>query len=128
MEFKDLQLFGDRVIVLLDKQSEHTTTAGNIVVPQFVNAESDGGRPIALLSDHKYLATGTVVAISETASDKLHNLSTPISVGDRVYVSPSVVNPSYQFILNRSKLIAEFEGYISISHSLIEAKIITNGN
>jgi len=123
MEFKDLTILGERVIVKLDRQDSHTVTEYGIVVPQFQNVETDGGRPKAVASDNVYLPKGTIAAMSKAAYDKLKEANTPLEVGDKVYVTPSACNPSYTFTLDRSQLVTPFEGYISISPILIECKI-----
>jgi co-chaperonin GroES (HSP10) len=114
-----LELLGDRVIVLLDKAEDHTTTDGGVIIPLFENAETDGGRPTSKLSMKRYLSVGTVLAISATAQEKIPT----ISVGDRVYVTPSSASSNYQFLPDRTQLVEDWSGMISISHVLVEAKI-----
>lgn len=114
-----LELLGDRVIVLLDKAEDHTVTEGGLIIPLFENAESDGGRPISKLSLKRYLSIGTILAMSPTAQEKLPT----VKVNDRVYVTPSSASPNYQFLPDRTQLVEDWNGMISISHVLIEAKI-----
>jgi co-chaperonin GroES (HSP10) len=115
----NLELLGDRVIILLDKAEDHTVTESGLIIPLFENAESDGGKPISKLSLKRYLSVGTVLALSATAQEKLPT----INVGDRVYVTPSSASPNYQFLPDRSQLVEDWTGMISVSHILIEAKI-----
>lgn len=116
---QNITLLGDRVIILLDKLEDHTTTDAGIVVPFFQNIESDGGRPDTKVSNLKYLSKGTIVAMSDYAKEKLPQLSP----STRVFVNPSAVSPSYQFFHKRNGLVEEFEGYIVVPHTLIEAII-----
>ncbi len=122
-KISQLELLGDRVVILLDKAQDHTITDGGVIIPLFENGETDGGRPKSNLSHKKYLSVGTVVAISEVAKDKL-----PVLVGDRVYVTPTAASANYQFLTDRSQLIENWDGYIAIPHTLIEAKINNNEN
>lgn len=119
------ELIGDRVVIALDKAVEHTKTASGLEVPLFYNTESDGGRPIAKVSDRTHLPKGTVHAISSYAKSKLADLGITISEGDKVFVNPSAVSPSYQFFESRDNLVQDFEGLICISHLHIEAKILS---
>lgn len=118
-----INLIGNRVLVILDKEPEHTTTSSGLLVPQFTYEETDGGKLKAKASDLTYLAQGTVVSISPYAQELLSKESSTIKVGDRVYVSHNAVSPQYQFFIDRSTKILSFDGHISIPTSLIEAII-----
>lgn len=120
-----LQLTGDRILIQLDKHPEHTITKSGIVTPLFENIESDGGRPMAIASNKKYLHSGTVLDASPYAYSKLQELSTPVKSGDKVYINSGAVSQSYHFALNRDSLVYDFDGIISIPHTLLEAIIIT---
>lgn len=118
-KISNLELLGDRVIVLLDKAEDHTTTESGLIIPLFENAETDGGRPASKLSMKRYLSTGTILGLSQTAQEKLPT----IKVGDKVYVTPTAATPQYQFLPDRTQLVEDWSGLIVISHVLIEAKI-----
>lgn len=120
----NIELLGDRVLIQLDYHPEHTVTDKGIVVPHFVNVESDGGRPMARPSDRKYLSQGTIMGISKLAASRLQENSTPLKEGDRVYVSQSAVSPTFQFFTDRSKIVVEFDGHVCVPHTSIEAKIL----
>lgn len=122
------ELIGDRITVLLDKQPDHTKSSSGLEIPLFYNAESDGGKPIAKVSDKQYLSKGTIQAISPYAAKKLEELGASIKVGDRVFVNPNTVSANYQFFTTRHSLVQDFEGVICVSHQLIEAKIPSNEN
>jgi len=119
----NINLIGNRVLILLDKEPEHTTTSSGLLIPQFTYEETDGGKLKAKASDLTYLSQGTVVSISTYAKDLLSRENTDLNVGDRVYVSTNAVSPQYQFFLDRSTKILSFDGYIAIPTSLIEAII-----
>lgn len=112
-------LTDDRILVKLDKYEEDRTSL--IEVPLYEKGETDGGRPTARISDKQYLAVGTVVKLSPMANEKMNEEGTPLKEGDRVFVNINAVNPAYQFFPIRNKLVISFEGYISITHRLIEA-------
>lgn len=102
-----------KVLIQLDQQPSHTTTESGIVIPLFSTYETPGGKLDTELSQRKYLTIGTVLASSHP----------DISTDDRVVVSHHAVSPSYQFILDRSKLVADFDGTVLLPITLIEAKI-----
>lgn len=111
-------VLGERVLVQLDKMQDHTVTDKGVVVPHFINIEASNGMPEAKASNLEYLSVGTVESIPEKVSQ-----STGLSVGDRVFVAPSVVSPSYQFFSKRTGLVEPFEGLILIPPAYIEAKL-----
>lgn len=121
MEF---ELIGDRILVQLDPLQDHTTTASGLVIPLNKVIETEGGRLTTELSKQKHLTQGTILKIGALAAKRLEEEMSPLSVGDRVYVSPQVVNGKhYEFPLDRTILTYDFEGHVAIPHSLIEAKI-----
>ena len=122
------ELIGDRVVIALDKQDSHTKTSSGLEIPLYYNTESDGGKPIAKVSDKRYLAKGTIHAISSYSASKLQELGVHLSVGDRVYINHATVSPNYQFFEHREQLVQDFEGLICVSHLHIEAKINSNEN
>lgn len=122
-ELSHLTLLGDRVVILLDKANDHTVTESGILVPLAELTETDGGRLTTRTSSQQYLMMGTVIALSEFSSSKFKEQSSPIAVGDRVYLSKAAVSPTYQFYPERNSLVIDFTGYICVPHTLIEAKI-----
>ncbi len=119
----NLSLIGDRVVILLDKATDHTTTESGILIPLSELSETDGGRLTTRTSSQQYLMSGTVVGMSKFSSLKFEEQHTSITNGDRVYLSKSAVSPAYQFFPERSNLVIDFTGYICVPHTLIEAKI-----
>jgi hypothetical protein len=114
------------VLIKLDEQPDHTTTPSGVILPQFTPSYTESGRPKDELSSKKHLLQGTIIALSPLASTKLNEENTPLEPNDRVYISPLAHSDSYQFFANR-QIAAQFEGLIAIPHSLIEAKILSNG-
>lgn len=115
-------LIGDRILIKLDEHPDHTTTKEGIIIPQYEVGETASGREMSRLSKNKYLYQGTILAMGPLATSKLQELSSPLSPGDRVFVSQAAVSPMFQFFSDRSKLIIDFDGHICIPHNLIEAK------
>lgn len=115
-----LKLLGDRVWVKLDEAVSHTETDSGIIIPLNELTETDGGRITTRPSNRKYFSSGTIVAISDKASELLSNSVKP---GDKIYVNDRVVNKDYQFFPDRSKLVQDFKGHILISANYVEAKI-----
>jgi co-chaperonin GroES (HSP10) len=116
-----MQLTHDKVLIKLKEHPDHTLTESNIYVPKFVNIESDGGRPLAVPSNEKYVAEGTVIQMSPLAAKKMEESYTPLKVGDRVFVSPSAVSQSFHFRTERDAIVYDFDGMILIPYILIEA-------
>lgn len=120
-----VSVIGDRVIVLLDEAKEHSTTDSGFIIPLNNIVEKPSGQQGTELSSRSHLDKGTVVAISEFASAKLSEQQASVKVGDRVFVSPLVGRnvKSYQFLLNRDRLVTDFEGLVCVPYTFIEAKI-----
>jgi len=119
-------LLGNRVLIQLDKEQEHATTASGLLVPNFRHEETDGGKLKAKASELTYLPQGTVIDISPYAKDLLEKEHSPLKVGDRVFLSMNISPDSYHFPLNRDSKRIVFDGHIAVPTSLIEA-IINNG-
>lgn len=121
----NLSLIGDRVLIVLDEALEHTKLDSGIIIPLNTIVEKDSGRLGTELSKRKHLTKGTIIALSPTSTTKLKELESPLQVGDRVYVNEMVLKTtsSYQFFINRDKLVQDFDGVVCIPHVLIEAKI-----
>lgn len=124
-----LELVGDRVLVLLDNAEGHTVTASGVIIPLNDVVETDGQRLKAETSKRKHLTSGKIVRVSSTAAAKLADSNLTLSQGDVVYVSDMVGKnvASYQFFVDRSKLVQDFNGIVCIPHTLIEAKVNDNG-
>jgi len=120
-----LELIGDRILVLLDEAPEHTKTESGLILPLNNVIEKDSGRLGTEISKRKHLNVGTVLSIADFSKQKLEDQKASLKVGDRVYVSELAVSnlKSYQFITDRTKLVADFEGVVCIPHVLIEAKV-----
>lgn len=123
MSLPNLTLLGDRVLIRLDEQPDHTTTSSGVIIPEFIPSYTEGGRPKDELSTRSHLYQGTVLQLSPLAASRLSEEGTPLSPDDRVFLSTMCHNPSYQFFSNRDSLTLQFEGLIAVPHSLIEAKI-----
>lgn len=125
---KQLQLInkikplGDRVIILLDKISDHTTTDSGIIVPLNEVIELESGRLGTETSSRTHLSQGTVVKMSALAAEKLVD----VKEGDKVLVHHSATSKSHYFFPDRTKLVQDFNGFISIPHPLVEAVINEN--
>lgn len=117
------KLLGDRVLVKLDSLETHSETDNGIVIPLYEQYETDGGRPAAKLSNKKYLSKGEVIDFSPLAAKKLEEQETPITKHQRVYVNINAVSPNYQFFPKRDSLVIDFDGYILIPYTLIEAYV-----
>ena len=115
-----ITLLGDRVVIKLERQKEHSVTDGGIIMPHTELVESDSGTKMnTRVSDKKHLPIGEVILISSKASEALPE----ISIGDTVFVASHALNNTNHFYPNRDRLVQEFEGYICIPHILIEAKL-----
>lgn len=116
---KDLEILGDRVVIKLDEAADHTVTEGGIIVSLFEEGVTEGGRPDPRISKKRFLPKGEVVNISAQAQEKLPT----VKVGDQVYITARAATPDYQFLPDRSQLVEDWTGLVSVSHVLVEAKI-----
>jgi len=123
MTHNEIQLIGDRVLIQLDHHPTHTTTSSGIVVPQYDVVASEAGRLKSQLSQNTYLYQGTILQISPLAQEALTKENSSLTPGQKVYVTPSAASPHYQFYLDRSSLVLDFTGLISVPHQLIEAYV-----
>lgn len=121
----NLSLIGDRILIVLDEALEHTKLDSGLIIPLNTIVEKDSGRLGTELSKRKHLTKGTILSLSPTSEAKLKELESPLKVGDRVYVNEMILKTtsSYQFFINRDKLVQDFDGVVCIPHVLIEAKI-----
>lgn len=115
----NITLLGDRVVIQLDKMLDHTITSSGVMVPNTELTETDGGKLTTRLSNKSHVPQGTVQLLSAKAQELLPELK----IGDKVFVAQHSLNSSNYFYPDRTKLIQDFEGYICIPHTLIEAKI-----
>lgn len=126
MESLNFDLIGDRILIKLDEAKDHTVTEAGLIVTLQQLVETDGGRVVSETSKQKHLPQGTIVKIGPLAAKKLDESLANISVGDKVFISSQVFNSkSYEFSVDRSQLLTEFNGYVCVPHVLIEAKINT---
>lgn len=123
-----LRLYGDMVIVKLDKLGDHTVTASGLLIPANKLVETDGGKIRTETSSKKTIPSGTVLGLSAYADKKLQEMNgESLNVGDKVYVTSHANNEQYQFLIDRKKLVTNFEGVVAIPHIMIQGKIQTNG-
>ena len=113
----------DKVLIQLDEHADHTLTESGVYLPKFLNIETDGGRPDVRTSNEKYVASGTVVDASPLALSKMADAKTPLSIGDKVFVSQTAVSQSFHFKSKRDALQYDFDGLILVPYILIEAII-----
>lgn len=119
---KNMTLLGDRTLILLDKE-EDTTTQSGIIIPKMKLKETDGGKLRSEPDSDYYTLQGTILNMSSYASEKLSEIKSPLSIGDKVLVSKTAKQEGFQFFPDRSKLVQYFKGIICLPHTLIEAKI-----
>lgn len=116
-------ILNDKVLIKLDLLEDHSKSESGLSIPLYEAYQTEGGRPSAKLSDKTYLAQGEVILCSPSAAKKLEEQGTPISIGQKVFVTMSSVSPAYQFFMDRSNLVLEFDGHILIPYTFIEAYV-----
>jgi co-chaperonin GroES (HSP10) len=123
----NLNLIGDRILIQLKEIQNHTRTEAGLYIPANVLAETDGGKVTTRPSGQKYYAEGTILNISQQATEKLieDNKIIPRNfIGDTVLIAKHTLNnDSFHFYVDRSKQVQDFKGVILIPHTLIEAII-----
>ena len=118
-----MKLLGNRVLIQLDKEVDHTKLASGIEVPKVKYEETDGGKLRAKVDRFGFLAQGTIVDASALAKKSLADEDVTIESGTKVLVNPVAVSDNYQFFQDRSTKIQLFDGLIDVPSSLIEAII-----
>lgn len=112
------------ILIQLDRYPEDfTQTSSGVIIPQYKNYETDGGRPAASIDEEVYTSTGTVLQISHKAKEELEEQRIPLSVGDRVMIQPSQKNPHNWFFPDRHIKIQDFTGLLLVGVPAIQAKI-----
>lgn len=119
---KNMTLLGDRILILLDKESDTTTQSG-IIIPKMKLKETDGGRLKSEADPDYFTLKGTILNMSSYAIEKFKEFGPSPKHGDKVLVSKQAKQESFHFYPDRSKLVQYFNGIICIPHTLIEAKI-----
>lgn len=120
-----LQLFGDRIVVQLDKAPQYSTNEFGVVEALMENHETDGGRIASKPSSRSYLNRGTVIQISPLALTKLSEIDASLSPGDQVFVTHNATSEQYNFSYSREGLVKNFSGLVCIPHVLIEGKLLS---
>ncbi len=116
-------LIGDRVLVALDEALDHTQTKSGLFIPLNTLKESESGKMTTETSKRKHLSQGTIVQLGSKAVSNFNTLGEDPKVGDKVMLSEQALNSSYHFYPDRSRLVQDFQGYVCIPHTLIEAII-----
>lgn len=112
-------------MIKLDKfEDDSEVTDSGIILPEFENHVSEGGRPLVQVSNRLYKRTGEVIAVSAAAQKDLERNEAGISIGDKVVVNETALSRTYWFITDFDKKVAEHEGYILVTPQMIEAKLL----
>lgn len=121
---ENVELFGDRVVIQLDKAPEVSTNEFGIHEALMENYETDGGKIGSKVSTRSFLNKGTVVQISPYSARKLEEMGASLQEGDKVLVTYNATNEQYNFSYSRNGLVKGFSGLVSIPHVLIEGKFL----
>lgn len=121
-----LELFGDRIIIQLDKVPAVTIDEYGLRQALTENYETDGGKIASKLSPRSFVNKGTVIQISPLALSKLSELGHTLSPSDQVFLTHNAVSEQYNFSYTREGLVKDFTGLVAVPHILIEGKIIND--
>lgn len=107
-------LKGEHVIIRLFMYEAETVKEGGLIVPRYKAGMSEGGRPIAHLSDDKYQARGVILKVGDKVED--------YNVGEVVYIPIQAATDSsrYFFATERETPVSDFDGVLRIPQGIIE--------
>jgi len=114
---------GMRGILLKLEPLSLAKTAGGLIIPEYQNGVSDGGRPVSPLSNREYSNIGKIVAISERSAKTLVEEFMPLEIGDFVLVTDQ--GREQAFFLNKQNSYSDHEGYVLVTPTQIQAKLVT---
>lgn len=110
------------ILIQLDKYPEEITqTSSGILIPQYKNYETDGGRPAAALEKEVWSTVGTVLQISPRAKEDLEREKISLFPGDKIYIQPAAKHPHNWFFSDRMTRIQDYEGLLLITAAAIQA-------
>ena len=124
IELKGMTLVNTKgVLVKLFKFEEVTKTKSGLVDPLFEQYHTEGGKFASKLSDAKYQSRGVVVKISPSAQKYIDEAwaGEKLSIGDISLVSPTSVNRSEEFLINRELPVTGDKGFIMVHPNSIDA-------
>jgi co-chaperonin GroES (HSP10) len=119
---QNFKIEGDKLLVKLEAY-QTTTSESGIIVPKYENYTTDGGKPASSIAHEKYSSIATVIQISPKAQDLLDANKSTIKVGDTIVLYPSTLNSSNWFILDRTRPVTDYEGYLLIHPNHIQASL-----
>jgi co-chaperonin GroES (HSP10) len=114
------------IVVLLDEVEKPMEVNENgVVVPLYVDYESDGGRPVAKIETKEYKNIGTIVKISNKAQANIEEEMMDIKVGDKVALYKNVVeHPSSILYFNTNSHMLVSQGYLQVDVHSLQSKVI----
>lgn len=124
IKLRDMTLVNTKgVLVKLFKFEEVTTTKSGLVDPLFEEYHTEGGKFASKLSDAKYQSRGVVVKISPSAQKYIDEAwaGEKLQIGDIILVSPTSVNRSEEFLINRELPVTGDKGFIMVHPNSIDA-------
>ena len=122
---KEGKLPGKHVIVKLFYYETETITKSGVIEPRYIAEQSEGGRPVARLSEEQWQPRGVIVKLGE---ELLSDETNKLKVGDIVWVEPRTTANYSQFLINRESPVDVPQGYIRVPNFAIEFIEGTYGN
>ena len=126
MNIENHKVLGSKGILIKLEEFEEKIqkNEAGVIQPLFENYETDGGKWDSKIRIDNYSSIGKVLQISSKAQDLLTEEQMDIKIGDKIAIYLSHKNPANQFLVDRSKPVEEFQGYMTIAPAMIQSKII----
>lgn len=126
MKLENHKVLGSKGILIKLEEFEEKIqkNEAGVYTPLFENYETDGGRPDVKIRIDEFSTIGEIIQISEKAESLLKDELMDLKVGDRVAIYRNHKNPVNEFLVDRSKPVEEFQGYMTIVPAMIQSKII----
>jgi len=110
-QIKDGFLPGKNLIIKLFYYETETVTSSGVIEPRYIAETSEGGRPVARLSEEQWQPRGVIIKLGEEVYTDEKNI---FKVGDIVWVDPRTTANYTQFLINRDSPVDVPQGYIKV--------------
>ena len=111
VQLQNGKLPGKNLIIKLFYYEAETITASGVIEPRYIAETSEGGRPVARLSEEQWQPRGVIVKLGE---EVLSDEKNTFKVGDIVWVDHRTTANHSQFLVNRESPVDIPQGYIKV--------------
>ena len=114
-----LQLLGNQYLVRQFKFTKPPTSSKGILDDKRKQFETEGGKSATRRDENPFQLRGIILKIPNQLQQ--HATQNNITPGTIVWIAPQAFHPHNQFIPSRVTAVSDYEGFLKVSPSLIEA-------